>query len=756
MKLLRKTDYIILVGVLLFCAISLSLYQRWDSMDFSSTGSLEEIGVIQLSKNDIRVKNKTQISWRNGKTSDKLYRFDAVYSGDNSSSELVLKSGISLHTDPKSLIYLDELADSLRLDLSYGSFAVTANSQKPIILVTGQGEYRLMPNQAKFRVGPGKDGKPEIQVLSGSLKVFAPGKETPREVLPNQNYVIDKAHASPWTSVSQLEAPADGAVIQNQGTPTTFRWQSTCEGCTSTVEVFSDAALTQNVAQVTTRENETPVVLPNASGVFFWKVRQVDPTGETFQSQVARFTSVKLDPVQVIAPTPEFIYRDQMRTASDLPSNIQIRWSPGDQFDYYQLQVSSDSSFSRLLLDQASLGGEYQTEALPEGNYYLRIRGVDKDYQMAGPWSATTHFEKRYQYPSLPAPNLLTLNQVFFTSDPPRIQWTLVPEANGYYLEVSADPDFKTIAASATTSDTSWTWKDALPGKFYARVSTLNFGNRRGVFSDMTNLAVNAPETDKTKADLKTILAQTTPAPEAENEDPAKQTQEKSGLHFTLGAGLTYLTMNQNIDTFGSTNFSSLQAPSLLAEFGIDKANWSFTIAYQTVKGQVPSSQSTLVGKKDFSWNTLKVNYSYVIDPDSIAGSVLYLKVNIQDHSIPILSPASASTVALSEYKMQAVGLGLELQKDYGNWTLGADLNYQLPMAFSSRLPEFKLQNQFSFDGHLKAMKRISESMSAGVYWGGQSYQHIFHYYDSVNAQTASGTNNLFFSDLSAQLKWDF
>lgn len=725
-------------------------------MDFSSTGNLEEIGVIQISKNDVRVKNKTQISWRNGKTSDKLYRFDTVYSGDNSSSELVLKSGISLHTDPKSLIYLDELADSLRLDLSYGSFSVTANSQKPIVLVTGQGEFRLLPNQAKFRVGPGKDGKPEIQVLSGSLKVFAPGKDIPREVLPNQNYVIDKSHASPWTSVSQLELPADGAIIQAQTTPTNFRWQSTCEGCTSTVEVFADAGLTQPVAQATTRDNETPVLLPNTSGVFFWKVRQVDPTGETFQSQVARFTSVKLDPVQILAPSENFIYRDQMRTASDLPSNIQIRWSPDDQYDYYQLQVSSDPSFSRLLLDQASLGTEYQTEALPEGSYYLRIRGVDKDDQMAGPWSAVTHFEKRYQYPSLPAPNLLTLNQVFFSSDPPRIQWTLVPEAVGYYLEVSPDPDFKTIAASATTSDTSWTWKDALPGKFYVRISSLNFGNRRGVFSEITNLAVNAPATDKTKADLKTILAQTSQTTETDSAEQTQSTTQKSGLHFTLGAGLTYLTMNQNLDTFGSTNFSSLQAPSLLAEFGIDKANWSFLISYQTVKGQIPSSQTTLVGKKDFAWSTLKVDYSYVIDADSVSGSVLYLKVNIQDHSIPILSPSSASTVALSEYKMQAVGLGLQLSKAYGDWTLGADLNYQLPVAFSSKLPEFKAQNQFSFDGHLKAMKRISDSMSAGVYWSGQSYQHIFHYYDTVNAQTASGTTNLFFSDLSAQLKWDF
>ncbi len=738
MKLLRKTDYFILVGVLLFCAISLSLYQRWDSTDFSSTNPANEIGFIQNSRNDVRLKNKSEISWRSGKAESKVHRFDTIYTGENSTSNVILKSGFEMQTDPKSLVYLDENLDALVLELSYGSLSMTARARKSIVIVMGRNEYKLLPENAKFRLGPGADGKPEIQVTAGSLKVFAPGKDEPRLITANQSYQLDRFHQSPWSSPSQLTFPADGATIAISPSMT-FTWQSSCEACTSQVEVYSDSNLTQNIAKATSRENSAAIQLPDSDGVYFWRVRQIDPTGEIFTSQVVRFTGLKLETLQITEPQPEQVYRDFMKTESDLPSTIQIRWNSAPHYDYYQLQIASNSDFSRIMLDQASLSPEFTTEALPKGHYYTRVRGVMKETQLTGPWNAGVHFQKRYHFPEVAPPTLLTLDSSFWTTDPPVLRWNLVPEANGYYVEIASDPQFQNIIANGTTAEPSWTWNNAKAGRFFVRVSSLNLGDNRGPFSEMTNLAVNAPAPEKVKQSLETILAQN--KNDAEEEPaPQKPTSEPGNWYASMGLGYTS----------SNTDFTVLQAPSLLAEFGVDKTHWSFAIAYQSIKGKEK------VGGDPMEWKTLKVDYSYAIDPDSVSGSVLYLKVNVQDHTFPILTPATPSATDVNTYKILAVGLGLKLEKKYEDWILSAQGTYQIPISVSSQVQDFKLSKQTYFDAEIKAMKALSERLFIGAALNSRLFQHEYEFFDTVNSVTDSGAQQMMFNDLSFQMRWNF
>ena len=144
------------------------------------------------------------------------------------------------------------------------------------------------------------------------------------------------------------------------------------------------------------------------------------------------------------------------------------------------------------------------------------------------------------------------------------------------------------------------------------------------------------------------------------------------------------------------------------------------------------------------------------VDPDSVSGSVLYLKVNVQDHTFPILTPATPSATDVNTYKILAVGLGLKLEKKYEDWILSAQGTYQIPISVSSQVQDFKLSKQTYFDAEIKAMKALSERLFIGAALNSRLFQHEYEFFDTVNSVTDSGAQQMMFNDLSFQMRWNF
>ncbi|MEA2462627.1 MAG: hypothetical protein QOJ98_374, partial [Acidobacteriota bacterium] len=171
---------------------------------------------------------------------------------------------------------------------------------------------------------------------------------------------------------------------------------------------------------------------------------------------------------------------------------FQISWSatlsPNAINAGYNWQVSRSSSFSPLvLMDSTNPATTEDTiSGLTSGTYFWRVQAVDPSGQSA--WSQARSFTVTGAGPGAPGTPVLGPTQGYSTFHPWEsitFNWTAVPDAVTYRLEVSNDPNFPLgpVAPGITTF-----WNDNIPtnrdgyvhtmvGNWYARVFAVNADN---------------------------------------------------------------------------------------------------------------------------------------------------------------------------------------------------------------------------------------------------------------------------------------
>jgi hypothetical protein len=171
---------------------------------------------------------------------------------------------------------------------------------------------------------------------------------------------------------------------------------------------------------------------------------------------------------------------------------FKISWSstlnPADINGGYNWQVSKSSTFSPLVLGDSTNPAttEDTISGLTPGTYFWRVQAVDNTGQSA--WSAARSFAVTgTNAGSLPAPVLAPTRgySTFHPWESIHFDWSAVPNAVTYRLEVSNDPNFPVgpVPAGTTTF-----WNDNIPtnsdgyvhtmiGNWYARVFAVDADN---------------------------------------------------------------------------------------------------------------------------------------------------------------------------------------------------------------------------------------------------------------------------------------
>jgi hypothetical protein len=167
-------------------------------------------------------------------------------------------------------------------------------------------------------------------------------------------------------------------------------------------------------------------------------------------------------------------------TCGDLRVNID--WSDVPNATGFKLQISTDPSFSYLVVDDSGPGSSYTWVTLLKspGTYYWRVKAVDdgRDSGWTSPWSFVV--EKSPSRPTLSWPT----NWATDVSLSPTLTWSPSSGASSYTLEYADNRAFLNPTKISGIRDTAYTLEDLVPETTYWwKVSAKNTCGSSGVSS---------------------------------------------------------------------------------------------------------------------------------------------------------------------------------------------------------------------------------------------------------------------------------
>lgn len=248
----------------------------------------------------------------------------------------------------------------------------------------------------------------------------------------------------------------------------TLTWRAAANSVNYQVQIARNSTMTQGLQ--TLSSSETKVTITGLTdGVYFWRVR-----GQNSNSQFGAYTAVRqftLDTVPALAPA--------LVAPADQSSGVNRRpvfsWSSSTSATKYEIQISTDASFSTALITQFVTTTRFTpVNPLPLGTYYWRVRSQDaaKNLSVFGPVRVVHIGPMR-------APANL---RIISPAANPSFQWYAMTGALRYRLEISTVADFSTIHTTFITPNANTLTRQLsspLPqGQYFWRVSyQLTAGN---------------------------------------------------------------------------------------------------------------------------------------------------------------------------------------------------------------------------------------------------------------------------------------
>ena len=166
---------------------------------------------------------------------------------------------------------------------------------------------------------------------------------------------------------------------------------------------------------------------------------------------------------------------------------LQFNWETVENAAAYRFQVAADNQFTRLLADGTSKQAS-ATLDLPDGEYMLRVRAIDKD--MLEGLDATHTFSVDAR--PLP-PVLFGLGDAALIHDPqPVFTWSRTPADTAWHLQLARDADFnEKLADLSVLRDPYFQPGEPLAeGDYFWRVATYQGDDGQGPFSGAQKFSI--------------------------------------------------------------------------------------------------------------------------------------------------------------------------------------------------------------------------------------------------------------------------
>jgi hypothetical protein len=263
-----------------------------------------------------------------------------------------------------------------------------------------------------------------------------------------------------------LLSPAQGATGVSQNV--TLSWNLSTNADYYAVQVATNSTFTNKVVDVSDIYTTTYTVSGLAANtMYYWRVRALNGMGASSYSTIRSFTTVAGVPVAPVLNTPA-------DNATNIPTSTNITWYTVSGATSFAVQVSTNSSFTGLIVNQAGLTTTtYNLSLAPGTDYYWRV-SASNGYGSSG-YSAARKFTTANTVPAAPvlsSPADLATNVPIST----KMSWNRVTGATSYNIQISESAGFLTFFTNATgITDTFYNVTGLRAGiVYYWKVSATN------------------------------------------------------------------------------------------------------------------------------------------------------------------------------------------------------------------------------------------------------------------------------------------
>ncbi|WP_160008149.1 Ig-like domain-containing protein [Nocardioides sp. AX2bis] len=291
--------------------------------------------------------------------------------------------------------------------------------------------------------------------------------------------------------------PLPGTILSQPADPPLLTWQPLPQATGYQVEI--DGGENDWIGTTTYDTQTTSLVVPDPqeNGNYWWRVRAVlGPGVNTLWSEERDY---KIGPLPVVRDTSVSPVNDPDTTVDD----VVFDWAPVAGAISYDLQVDDDDSFSAPIDTVVVKGTSYSNPVTYDNDqYWWRVRarnifGKAEEWVLGGQPAGQDGVQVRQFRRAWPdAPTQVYPEDSAVVGDDFYYQWSPVPHASRYRLEVGRDPNFSpTTYESCFTTETTYNagfYGDdcmVVPGRTYFwRVQALD-GPRRpevnGIYSSI-------------------------------------------------------------------------------------------------------------------------------------------------------------------------------------------------------------------------------------------------------------------------------
>lgn len=170
---------------------------------------------------------------------------------------------------------------------------------------------------------------------------------------------------------------------------------------------------------------------------YYWRVRATDSAGSSPWSTAWKFKTIVAPPAAPVLSSPT-------ENATDIPTNPTLTWNQSSAASSYQVQVSTDSNFATIEIDQSGIATtSFQITTLSNSTtYFWRVKATNTGG--TSPWSAAWKFTTIGAGPAAPVLASPTDNATDIATNP-NLTWNTVSDATSYQAQLSASSDFLAI-----------------------------------------------------------------------------------------------------------------------------------------------------------------------------------------------------------------------------------------------------------------------------------------------------------------------
>lgn len=180
--------------------------------------------------------------------------------------------------------------------------------------------------------------------------------------------------------------------------------------------------------------------------------------------------------------------------------NWPLSWKAIEKAQSYRAEISVDTTFDVVAWEQVVNRPRVPLPMLPDGDYQIRIRGIDQ-YGLEG--KNIVQALRLDTHPQPPVP-LLPQDGRTLRGEAAQLQWTASADADRYLLEIAADDDFQQIVLSQPDLNATRHEVNGItdPGIYHWRVTSITADGELGPASAVRSWQLK-PVPEKVEPDVK-------------------------------------------------------------------------------------------------------------------------------------------------------------------------------------------------------------------------------------------------------------